>query len=75
VQTSKNVCNVPTSIFLVALKGFPKLDLDIIMRFVKLYKTFLEARLIPLLMESNKGVENRIVGCFPKQDSRPSRTR
>jgi len=34
-----NVCIIPRSISLVTLNGFPKLDLDIVMRPVKLYKT------------------------------------
>jgi hypothetical protein len=34
-----NVCIIPRSISLVTLNGFPKLDLDIVMKPVKLYKT------------------------------------
>jgi hypothetical protein len=44
------------SIFLTTLKGFPKLDLDILMKLVKLYKTISsKATLIPLVMESSEG--------------------
>jgi hypothetical protein len=41
--------------FFLGSKWLPKLDLDIIMRPMKLYKMSLEATLIPLVVESNKG--------------------
>lgn len=53
-HSSMNTRIIPRSIFLAALNGFPKLDLDIIVRLVKLYKTSSEATLIPLVVESNK---------------------
>jgi hypothetical protein len=43
------------SIFLTTLKGFPRLDLDIFMKLVKLHKTISsKATLIPLVMESSE---------------------
>ncbi len=53
LHSSMNTC-IPRSIFLAAFNGFPKLDLDIIVRLVKLYKTSSEATLIPLVVESSK---------------------
>ncbi len=38
----------------MVLNGFPKFDLDILMRPMKLYKTFLEVTLIPLVVESSE---------------------
>jgi hypothetical protein len=50
-----SVCIIPRSIFLTTLNGFPKIDLNIVVKFVKLYKTIsLEDMLIPLVMESSK---------------------
>jgi hypothetical protein len=39
----------------MGLNGFPKLDLDIVVRPMKLHKMSLEATLIPLVMESSEG--------------------
>jgi hypothetical protein len=51
-----NVCIIPRSIFFMTLNGFPKLDLNIIVKLVKLFKTIsLEATLIPLVVKSNEG--------------------
>jgi hypothetical protein len=49
-----SVCIIPRSIFFTTLNGFPKIDLNIVVKFVKLYKTIsLEDTLIPLVMESS----------------------
>jgi hypothetical protein len=45
---------IPRSISLATLNGFPELDLDIIVRLVKLYKMSSKAMLIPLVMELNE---------------------
>jgi hypothetical protein len=50
-----NTCLIPKSISFATLNGFPKLDLDIVMKLVKFYKMFLETTSIPLVMESNEG--------------------
>jgi hypothetical protein len=55
-HASMSVCIIPRSNFPTTLNGFPKLDLDIVVKLVKLYKTISsEAMLIPLVMESSEG--------------------
>jgi hypothetical protein len=44
----------------VALNGFPKLDMDIVVRPVKLYKSSSKVMLIPLVVESRKGEEAKM---------------
>jgi hypothetical protein len=44
----------------VALNGFPKLDMDIVVRLVKLYKSSSKAMLIPLVIESSKGEKEKM---------------
>jgi hypothetical protein len=56
-----NVCIIPRSIFFTTLNGFPKIDINIVVKFVKLYKTIsLEDTLIPLVMDQANGHENEI---------------
>lgn len=52
-----SICIIPRLIPFVALNGFPKLDMDIIMRPMKLYKSSSKAMMSPLVVESSKGEE------------------
>ncbi len=49
----------------MVLNGFPKLDLDILVRPMKLYKTSLEAMLIPLVVESSERGWKQDCGLVP----------
>jgi hypothetical protein len=55
VHALMNVYIIPRSIYFTALNGFPKLDLDIVVRLVKLYKMSSKATLVPLVMELSEG--------------------
>jgi len=61
-----STCLIPKSISFATLNGFPKLDLDIVMKLVKFYNTFLETTLIPLVMESSEGGKKQNCELVPK---------
>jgi hypothetical protein len=58
-------------LFCGSLNSFPKLDLDIIVKLVKLYNRSSKATLIPLL----EGFRNETKGCSQYWDLEPSLTR
>jgi hypothetical protein len=70
-HASMNACIIPRSIFLVALNGFFKLDLDIVVRPVKLYKTTFEVTLIPLSWNQAKGGKNETTCWSQVQNLKP----
>jgi hypothetical protein len=55
MHASMSTYIIPRSIYFMALNGFPELDLDIVVRPMKLYKMSSKATLIPLVMESIEG--------------------
>ncbi len=70
VHALMNTCLIPKSISFATLNGFPKLDLDIVMKLVKFYKMFLETTSIPLVMESNEGGKKWNYELVPKSGFR-----
>jgi hypothetical protein len=69
--TLMNIYIIPRSISFMTLNGFPKLDFDIVMRLVKLYKMSLEATLIPLVVESSEEGGNETTSLSPNQNLGP----
>jgi hypothetical protein len=55
MHASMSTYIIPRSNYFMALNGFPELDLDIVVRPMKLYKMSSKATLIPLVMESIEG--------------------